>query len=212
MTDHPGEIVSANALANFTYVAAPDMPLVSTRPQKINLATIQGLLEPGEKLLSWGTLPGSTYFAFDEHLLRMVFLSLVLTAYSFSLGPHFIWFLHTHAPWLNFNDWLKCLLFCFLGWLCWSRVRKASYVITSRRLMRIGQFVHSFDLAAFERAVQHKDEGGTTFIELWTRDGEGPGLILELGLEPQAIVAMFPLAIESQDGAPNLLPPAPPLD
>src|ERR1019366_3316786 len=151
MADNRSDIVIANAFVGFTYVVAPNMPLVKTRPNKINLESIQGLLEQGEKLLSWGTLPRSTYFGFDEQLVRRIFIG---------LGGASLLACLAQAPAMSDLIGQLCppvycpfvFLFGMAVWIAWDILRPASYVLTDRRVMRIDTFVRSFNLSAFERA------------------------------------------------------------
>jgi hypothetical protein len=188
-------------MTGFTYVVAPNMPLVKTRPNKINLESIQGLLEQGEKLLSWGTLPRSTYFGFDEQLVRRIFIG---------LGGASLLACLAQAPAMSDLIGQLCppvycpfvFLFGMAVWIAWDILRPASYVLTDRRVMRIDTFVRSFNLSAFERADLHIDDNGTVFIELWTKDSHGPNVVLEVGGDPQEVTAMFPLAVWYVEDAP----------
>jgi hypothetical protein len=210
MADKSSDSALTNDITNFSYVATFGWPLVVARPKNINIETIRALLDAGEKVLSWGTLSKSTYFAFDEFLLRLIFLGLSLVVFAYSLMPYLVHF-YKDAPWLNAYDWIWYPLGAFFMWLCSSRVQKATYVLTNHRLMRIGQFMHVFELGTFDRALRHQGPSGTIFVELWTKNGEAPTVVLELGQEPQAILAIFPLAIES-DGKTPALPPALPAE
>jgi hypothetical protein len=210
MADNNFDVVAVDAFVGFSYVPAPDMPVVSTGPRKINLATVQGLMGPGEKLLSWGTLPKSTFFAFDERLVRRLLWLVALTSLLACLAQvaPFSGLLLLFGRWLP-GYWPVAFLIGLSVFEAWKSVRTASYVLTDRRLMRIASFAETFNLTDFDRALQHKDADGTIFIELWRRGGEGPSVVLELALEPRGIVEMFPLAVDRQDGAPVISPAAP---
>jgi hypothetical protein len=210
MTYSGEDEVTTDAIVGFSFVPAPDLPLVSQRPKKINLATVRELLAPDEKLISWGTVPKATYFAFDERFLTYLFLLVVLIGGIYDLLPHFGPLFYERLSGLHGVDWPRYLLFASLGWLGWSRIRKVSYVLTDKRLIRIPQFQQSFDLAAFDRVVRHNNNNGVTFIELWMKNGEGPTVVLELGRQPDAIMAAFTVAIEGRKETPEITAAAAP--
>jgi len=211
MTGDGDDAVIANAVVDFKSAAGPAMHLVAVRPKKITVAAIEAMLAPGEKLLSYGDLPKVTFLAFDERLWGMAFIVIV----GFSLFFDFVPMILQSAALRQFTHlvpvsfWPLPLVVATLGWLCWRTIRHATYVLTDSRLMRIGSFVWIYQLSSFERAVLHKAESGAVFIELWTKNGEGPKVILELAKESQAITARFPLSVLGADQA-AVLPAEPP--
>ncbi len=169
---------AAESVLELRYVQGPNRPRVFTRPNKINARTIEGLMEPGEQLIIWGTLPRSFYFLLNESLLRKIFLGLTALSFMYSMMAVESTYLLREMPWIYACNLPLLLLGVFLAWTTWTHFQKASFVLTDRRILRIGQFTHQFDLSAFSRAEQHINDDGTAVIQLFMEQSVAPDVVL----------------------------------
>ncbi|MBS2010076.1 MAG: hypothetical protein JST01_23710 [Cyanobacteria bacterium SZAS TMP-1] len=165
------------------YTASEGFPVMSGGTARVSDVAVKRLLDLDEKLLSFGYLPRSYYFALSEAFLVQLMILLFFTHY---------WLLSVFLP-------LSLLLSLF-------SIKRTAYALTDRRLIRFGQYTATFDLAQFERADFHRGAGGESFLEFWRAGADGPSVVLEL-VEGVDEVAVQPLLSQLNRKSPLTLGP-----
>ena len=206
MDEERNQPIPTNALTSFVYVRSTGLALVSARPKKITVATIGEILQPGEKLLSYGELPKAVYFGFNGSLLLFLFLLGLFGPAAFE-HKGLIDVLGGAAQQLWLTLAVLVLVSCLTLWVIFRCIHRAGYVLTDRRVIHLGDFVRSFDFASFEQAKVHQDSSGTSYIEFWLKGAEGPSVVLELTGEPQIVTALLPAGLLRPNVSAALPPP-----
>ena len=191
------------AIISIEVGAKPAGTVVTGRPRKLGEVYIHRILQPGENLIAWGSTAKTTYFAVDEHMVRLVFF-LGILLFSVSAIFHAISYHLDCIPQFRFFSALIAIgaaLTIFL-WITLYGVRHSNYILTDKRLIYLGTFAYSYDLNLFERSLVHTTPTGLTFIELWQKNGQGPAIILQLGENAEQIVSAFPQAIAHEKSSP----------
>jgi hypothetical protein len=193
-----------SGLIDIRFVAVPDRPHILPRPAKLKL---QDLLQPGEKVVSQGTLKGSAFLDLNEGLVRLIMFAAVLVVSSqywkMLFGSSFIRSIDSTFP-----QWQMYILFLIVLFILCHAIKKAQYILTDRRLMRIAQMVQVFELADFDHAQARQGKDGASFIELWLKDAIGPQVVLQLSRDGQEILESFPLTVSRREEFQNISPAA----
>jgi hypothetical protein len=136
----------------------------------------------------------------DDTLMHTIFLAVALWSFSCAIMGSVTGIVTQNMPWHSafFVFFQMATFFGVILWAGWRQVRKATYVLTDRRLMHIKQFViHQFEWSAFTRAEQNKNADGTAIIQLFTEHSVAPNVVLVLAASAEKTLSHLPAPVQS---------------